>query len=98
MVRKDRIVSAAPGIPRIESEARVKRVVVVAEVETSVLDEAGVEDRVQAQHRARAVAPARVKPQGTAEIDRRKRQAAIFERIVPVAVNENVAARRPDVA
>ena len=94
----DRIVAVTAGVVRIrgvEPRGLVVRGVVVAEVVVLVLrpQEEMVGEHAQVDHRRRRVGETRPRVHARIEIDRRKQHAATADGVIPVAVDEDVAAR-----
>ena len=101
-VSENRIVAETAGVVRIrgvEARGLVVGGVVVAEVVVLVLrpQEEMVGEYAQVDHRRRRVGETGPRIRAPLEIDRRKQHAATADGVIPVAVDENVAARGPDV-
>src|SRR6266404_47080 len=88
------------GEPGLEAEACVTAPVIVAEevIPVAGTNEQRAEQRVEADRECRPVDEPWVPVDAAGEVDGRKQQASAGERIVPIAVAEAPAARRPVVA
>src|SRR5712692_3451512 len=90
--------SRAKRKPRLKSNAGIERIIVVAEkVAARWPHPEGSEQSADVDDETRTVTPAHRRPQGLWEKDRSKQHAAVLKWIVPIAVDINVAARRPNV-
>src|SRR5436189_5556507 len=97
VVGKQRIkVTRSKRVPGAKSEAPIARPIKVAE-EVMVMvrpEPKRTEQTVNADEEPRPVVPPWVEPIGPVKPDRSEEQTAVGERIIPVAVNINVAAAR----
>ena len=103
LVGIDRVIAAAAVMvveDRVEPDGAITRRVVVAEEVVAIRrpQEQVVGDEGDVDHRGGPVVEARGMEDRPGEIDRCEQDAAMNDHVVPVAGDEDVAARRPEVA